>query len=335
MNQRTLIIAEAGINHNGDISLAKKLIDEAKKAGVDIVKFQTWKTELLVTKDAEQAEYQEQNTGKSESQFDMLKKLELSYEDFIELKAYSDESGITFLSTPDEEQSADFLNEIQSMFKIGSGELNNIPFLKKIAKFGKPIILSTGMGTIAEVETAINAILEEGLSLENLTVLHATTDYPTDFKDVNLSAMNTIANTFPGLKVGYSDHTLGIEIPIAAVALGATVIEKHFTLDKSMKGPDHAASIEPHELKMLVEGVRNIEVSLGTGWKTPVSNELKNKDIVRKSVVASCNIQKGQILELRNLAIRRPGGGIAPESIDDLIGTEASKDFSEGELIVL
>ena len=335
MNQRTLIIAEAGINHNGDISLAKQLIDEAKKAGVDIVKFQTWKTELLVTKDAEQAEYQEQNTGKTESQFDMLKKLELSYDDFVELKEYCDTSGITFLSTPDEEQSADFLNEIQSMFKIGSGELNNIPFLKKIAKFGKPIILSTGMGTIAEVETAINAILEEGLPLQNLTVLHATTDYPTDFKDVNLSAMNTIARTFPGLKVGYSDHTLGIEIPIAAVALGATVIEKHFTLDKSMKGPDHAASIEPHELKKLVEGIRNIEVSLGTGWKIPVSSELKNKDIVRKSVVASCNIQKGQILELTNLAIRRPGGGISPESIDDLIGTEASKDFSEGELIVL
>lgn len=335
MNQRTLIIAEAGINHNGDISLAKKLIEEAKNAAVDIIKFQTWKTELLVTKDAVQAEYQEQNTGKSESQFDMLKKLELSYNDFIELKKYCDQLGITFMSTPDEEESADFLNEIQSMFKIGSGELNNIPFLKKIANFGKPIILSTGMGTMAEVESAIYAILEENFPLEKLTVLHATTDYPTAFEDVNLYAMNTIARTFPGLKVGYSDHTLGIEVPIAAVALGASVVEKHFTLDKTMNGPDHAASIEPDELKKLVDGVRNIEVSLGSGWKTPVLNELKNKDIVRKSVVASCYIQKGDVLNSSNISIRRPGGGIAPEKFNELIGTIAVRDFLEGQLITL
>jgi len=335
MNPRTLIIAEAGINHNGDISLAKRLVDEAKKAGADVVKFQTWKTELLVTKDAKQAEYQEKNTGKTESQFDMLKKLELSYDDFIELRAYCDESEIIFLSTPDEEESADFLNEIQSMFKIGSGELNNIPFLKKIARFGKPIILSTGMGTIAEVESAINAILEEGLTLENLTILHATTDYPTSFKDVNLSAMNTMSHTFPGLKVGYSDHTIGIEIPIAAVALGATVIEKHFTVDKLMEGPDHAASILPHELKSLVDAVRNIEMSLGTGWKTPVFSELKNKNIVRKSIVASRKIQKGEFLSMSNLCIRRPGGGLAPAMIYDIIGSGAIKDFSEGEMIIL
>ena len=335
MNRPTLIIAEAGINHNGDIFLAKKLIDEAKKAGVDIVKFQTWKTELLVTKSAEQAEYQEQNTGKSETQYDMLKKLELSYEDFIELKDYCDRCGITFMSTPDEEKSADFLNKIQTMFKIGSGELNNLPFLKKIAKFGKPIILSTGMGTIAEVEVAVMTILGEGLPLESLTVLHATTDYPTAFNDVNLLAMNTIAHTFPGLKVGYSDHTLGIEVSIAAVSLGATVIEKHFTLSKLMKGPDHAASVEPHELKQLVDSIRNVETSLGTGWKIPVSNEMKNKDIVRKSVVASCNIKKGELFDLTNLAIRRPGGGIAPSLLDELIGTVSHGDFSEGELIVL
>lgn len=268
----TFIIAEAGVNHNGDINLAKKMIDVAYDAGVDAVKFQTWKTELLVTKDAKMANYQIDNTQQEETQFEMLKRLELSYADFIELKKYCDEK-IIFISTPDEEQSATFLDGLQDIFKIGSGELTNTPFLRHIAYFGKPVILSTGMGYLSEVEHAIFTLSEAGIALSDITVLHATTDYPTSPCDVNLRAMTTIANAFPGVAVGYSDHTLGIEMPMAAVALGATVIEKHFTLDKTMKGPDHKASLEPDELTAMVSAIRNVELALGNGWKVPTKAE--------------------------------------------------------------
>lgn len=333
MKKNTFIIAEAGVNHNGSYELATQLIDAAVEAGVDAVKFQTWKTELLVTEDAEMAEYQKENTQVEESQFQMLKRLELSYADFRELKKYCDKKGILFLSTPDEEQSATFLNDLQGIFKIGSGELTNTPFLRHVASFGKPIILSTGMGYLSEVEHAIFTLREAGVSLDDLTVLHATTDYPTAPIDVNLNAMNTIKNAFPGVIVGYSDHTLGIEIPIAAVAMGASVIEKHFTLDKSMQGPDHKASLEPDELKNMVDSIRNIELALGSGWKIPTATEVKNRDIVRKSLVAACEIKAGELISVDMLVIKRPGSGISPTRWDEIVNSTAKKNYNAGELI--
>jgi len=327
------IIAEAGVNHNGDIELAKQLIDAAVLAGVDAVKFQTWKTELLVTEDAEMAEYQKENTQVEESQFRMLKRLELNYDDFIELKQYCDHCGIMFMSTSDEEQSATFLNSLQDIFKIGSGELTNTPFLRHIAAFGKPVILSTGMGYLGEVEHALSVLTEAGLGLGFITVLHATTDYPTAPQDVNLLAMQTIKNAFPGIQVGYSDHTLGIEVAIASVALGAQVVEKHFTLDKSMAGPDHVASLEPLELKAMVTAIRNIELSLGNGWKIPTATELQNRKIVRKSLVAACVITAGELITPQMLEIKRPGNGIPPTRWDEVINTVAKKRYSRGELI--
>ena len=333
MNKRTFIIAEAGVNHNGDIFLAKKLIDAAALANVDAVKFQTWKTELLVTKNAKMAEYQVSNTRQEESQYEMLKKLELSYDDFLELKEYCDEKNVLFLSTPDEEESATFLSTIQNTFKIGSGELTNTPFLRHIASFGKPIIISTGMGFLFEVEHAINVLQESGMLLKDITVLHATTDYPTLPKDVNLTAMLTMKAAFPGINIGYSDHTLGIEIPVAAVALGATVIEKHFTLDKTMSGPDHSASLEPEELKEMVRLIRNTEVALGTGWKVPTDTERKNRKLVRKSIVANEAICKGDALTDKVLGIKRPGDGLPPTRWDEVVGSIATKDYEEGDLI--
>ncbi len=333
MSKKTFIIAEAGVNHNGDFELAKQLIDAAVLAGVDAVKFQTWKTELLVTEDAEMAEYQKENTQVEESQFQMLKRLELSYADFSALKAYCDSQDILFLSTPDEEQSATFLNDLQNIFKIGSGELTNTPFLRHIASFGKPIILSTGMGYLSEVEHAIFTLREAGVPLGNLTILHATTDYPTAPIDVNLNAMNTIKNAFPGVIVGYSDHTLGIEIPVAAVAMGASVIEKHFTLDKSMLGPDHKASLEPHELKDMVDSIRNIESALGSGWKVPTATEVQNRAIVRKSLVAACEINAGEVISADMLEIKRPGSGISPTRWDEIVNSTAKKNYAAGELI--
>ena len=333
MSKKTFIIAEAGVNHNGDFELAKQLIDAAVLAGVDAVKFQTWKTELLVTEDAEMAEYQKENTQVEESQFQMLKRLELSYSDFSALKAYCDSLDILFLSTPDEEQSATFLNDLQNIFKIGSGELTNTPFLRHIASFGKPIILSTGMGYLSEVEHAIFTLREAGVPLENLTILHATTDYPTAPIDVNLNAMNTIKNAFPGVIVGYSDHTLGTEIPVAAVAMGASVIEKHFTLDKSMLGPDHKASLEPQELKDMVDSIRNIESALGSGWKVPTVTEVQNRAIVRKSLVAACEIIAGEVISADMLEIKRPGSGISPTRWDEIVNSTAKKNYVAGELI--
>lgn len=333
MRKKVFIIAEAGVNHNGDISLAKKLIEKAANAKVDAVKFQTWKTELLVTKDAKMAEYQIENTKKVESQFDMLKKLELSYKDFIELKKYCDKLNIMFMSTPDETTSATFLNNIQSIFKVGSGELTNTPFLRHIASFKKPIILSTGMGYLSEVEHALNTLLNSGTKLEDITVLHATTDYPTSPQDVNLHSMLTIRNAFPGINIGYSDHTLGIDIPIAATALGATVIEKHFTLDKKMTGPDHKASLDPEELSQMVAAIRKIELSLGDGWKKPTQEENKNRDIVRKSLFASCDIHENTIITEDMLEIKRPGTGISPTQWDNIVGKKSPKNYKKGDML--
>lgn len=270
MNQKSVfIIAEAGVNHNGDINLAKELIDVAVDSGVNAVKFQTWKTELIATKDVKQADYQVKNTGKNESQFEMLKRLELSYDEFRELKQYCDDNKILFLSTADEEESADFLLDLQSIFKIGSGELTNYPYLHHIGSFQKKVILSTGMATLKEVGDAISVLVLAGTSKEDIVVLHANTQYPSPFEDVNLRAMQTIATEF-GVEVGYSDHTLGSQVAVMAVAMGATVIEKHFTLDKAMEGPDHKASLCPEELKEFVSDIRQAELILG-------SNEKKTK----------------------------------------------------------
>ena len=333
MTNKTFIIAEAGVNHNGDVRLAKQLIDVASDAGVDAVKFQTWKTELLVSENAKMADYQVENTQREETQFAMLKRLELSYEEFSILKSYCDDKGIAFMSTPDEEQSATFLNNLQAVFKIGSGELTNTPFLRHVANFAKPVILSTGMGYLSEVEHAVTTMSDAGLSLDMITVLHATTDYPTAPEDVNLLAMRTIEQAFPGIIVGYSDHTLGIEIPVAAVALGAKVIEKHFTLDKTMSGPDHKASLDPQELAGMVTAIRNIEKALGTGWKVPTLNELTNRNVVRKSLFAGKVIKAGCTITADMLQIKRPGNGISPIRWNEVVGSVAKKDYQIGELI--
>jgi len=325
------IIAEAGVNHNGRFDLAKKLIDLAVEAGVDAIKFQTWKTENLVTKTAAQAEYQKKNS-KDVNQYEMLKKLELSYDDFLELKKYCDKRGIIFMSTPDEEESALFLKDLQDIFKIGSGELTNLPFLELIGSFNKKVILSTGMGTLCEIEKALNTLIKAGTKKENITILHATTSYPTEFKDVNLKAMVTIKNAF-NVNVGYSDHTMGIEVPIAAVALGAKVIEKHFTLDKNLEGPDHKASLEPHELRAMVKAIRNIEIALGDGIKKPTKIEEENKKVVRKVIVAKRDIKKGEVLNKDNLVLKRASNGLGAEYFDLIIGMKAIKDFKGDEAI--
>jgi N,N'-diacetyllegionaminate synthase len=327
------IIAEAGVNHNGDINLAKRLIDVASEAGVDAVKFQTWKTELLVTKEAVQAEYQTENTGIKESQFDMLKRLELSYDEFRELKKYCDDKNIMFLSTPDEFESANFLYDLQDIFKIGSGELNNLPYLRHIGSMNKKVILSTGMANLGEIEDALNVLTSSGTKRNNITVLHANTEYPTPMEDVNLKAMVSIGSAFE-VDYGYSDHTLGIEVPISAVSLGASVIEKHFTLDKTMEGPDHKASLEPNELKSMVKAIRNIEKALGSGVKKPSKSESKNIDIARKYIIASRDIKKGEIFSEENLTVKRVGKkGTSPMRWNEIIGTNAQKNYSEDDLI--
>ena len=330
--RKVFIIAEAGVNHNGNLLLAKRLIDAAVDACVDAVKFQTWKTELIVTKSAQQATYQMENTGIEESQFDMLKKLELTYADFRELKRYCDEKGITFMSTPDEIERATFLSDLQEIFKIGSGEITNLPYLRHVGQLGKELILSTGMANLAEVEDALNVLMQAGTPKDKITVLHATTEYPCPIDEVNLHAMQTISRAF-GVKVGYSDHTEGIEVPIAAVALGAVIIEKHFTLDRTMEGPDHKASIEPHELKALTCAIRKIEQALGTGIKKPSISEARNIPIVRKSIVTSRQINTGEIFSPDNLTIKRPGNGITPMQWDQLMGQVAQRDYREDELI--
>lgn len=329
--QKVLIIAEAGVNHNGSLEIAKKLVDTAKCCGADIVKFQTAQLDSLVSKYAQMAQYQKENTGNDESQKDMLKKLLLSYDEFIELSKYCKEEGIDFLSTPFDIQSIHFLNDIGvDIWKIPSGEITNLPYLIEIAKTKKRIILSSGMSTMEEVRNAINVLKEHGAG--EISLLHCTTEYPTPYEDVNLNAMKTMEKEF-GLAVGYSDHTQGIEVPIAAVAMGATIIEKHFTLDKTMEGPDHRASLEPDELAQMVTSIRNIEKAMGDGVKTPAKSEIKNIEIARKSIVAKTSIKKGDELTEENLTTKRPGNGISPMKWFDVLGTKAVRDFEEDELI--
>jgi len=328
---KVLIIAEIGVNHNGSIEIAKKLIDIASEAGVNAVKFQSFKAEKLVTKDAKKAEYQEQTTGYIDTQFEMLKKLELDYYKHQELMEYSKSKGVLFLSSPFDLGSITLLTELgMQIFKIPSGEINNLPYLRKIGQLNKKVILSTGMATLGEIETAIDILRENGAV--DITVLHCNTEYPTPMEDVNLKAMNTIKDALK-VEVGYSDHTQGIEVAIAAVALGATIIEKHLTLDKTMEGPDHRASLEPQELRQLVKSIRNIEVALGSGIKKLSKSEQKNKSIARKSIVAGYAIREGQILNELNLDIKRPGDGISPMRWDEIIGKVAKRDFKEDEMI--
>ena len=327
------IIAEAGVNHNGSIELAKKLIDVAVDAGVDAVKFQTFKAENLVSKDALKAEYQKEITDATESQFDMLKKLELDVDTHYELISYCNSKNIMFLSTPFDLDSIDLLDKLElPIFKIPSGEITNLPYLRKIGALKKQVILSTGMADIGEIEDALDVLIKAGTSKDKITVLHANTMYPTPYQDVNLRAMVTIGNTFD-VAFGYSDHTLGIEVDIASVAMGATVIEKHFTLDNSMEGPDHKASLEPYELKAMVQAIRNIEIALGSKVKKPTKSEIPNIEIARKSIVASSNIKKGEIFTEDNLAIKRPSGGISPMRWNEIVGTVAIKDYSKDEPI--
>ena len=330
---KVFIVAEAGVNHNGDINLAKKLIDIAVKAGADAVKFQTFKTELCVSKNAKKASYQEENTDKEESQFDMIKKLELNENMHKELIAYCKQKNITFLSTPFDSDSIKLLDELGlSTFKIPSGEITNLPYLRQIGGLNKKIILSTGMANLGEVEAAIDVLVKSGTKRENISLLHANTQYPTPMEDVNLKAMITLKNAF-GLEVGYSDHTLGIEVDIAAVAMGAKIIEKHFTLDKSMPGPDHKASLEPGELAAMVEAIRNIELALGDGLKHFSKSESENIKIARKSIVAKCDIKKGEIFSEQNICVKRPGDGINPMRWDEVIGQISQKDYKQDELI--
>ena len=331
---RVYIIAEAGVNHNGDKNLALRLCDAAKAAGVDAVKFQTWKTEKIVTKSAALAEYQENNiSDKGASQFEMLKQLELSYNEFVEVRDYCNQIGIQFLSTPDTEEDMDFLLSLGlPVLKIGSGEVTNIPFLRAIGKRHQKVILSTGMSTLSDVEKAYNTLLESG-AIE-VSLLHCTTNYPCPYDEVNLQAMQTLKAAFK-CQVGYSDHTMGIEIPIAAVAMGAEIIEKHFTLDKKMEGPDHKASLDPCELKQMVDSIRNIEKALGDGIKRPNASEQKNAEVVLKRIIANKPIKKGDILSTDNLSLLRSSTGIPAKFWDLVAGKAAKRDYQEDEPIDL
>ncbi len=333
MDIHTFVIAEAGVNHNGSLELAKKLIDIAQDAGADAVKFQTFKAEAVTSIHAKKAEYQLKTTNPEESQLDMIKKLELSYESFKELYDYSKKKGIIFMSTPFDIESARFLEDLGlEIFKIPSGEITNYPLLKEIGSYRKKIILSTGMADLGEIEDALDVLIESGTDRKDITVLHCNTEYPTPFEDVNLQAMLTIREAFK-VDVGYSDHTPGIEIPIAASALGAKVIEKHFTLDRSLPGPDHKASLEPDELKAMIKAIRNIEKALGDGIKKPSKSEIKNIQIARKSIVAKRDIRKGEIFSQENLVTKRPGTGISPMRWTEILGKKAPKDFKKDEII--
>lgn len=330
---RVFIIAEAGVNHNGSVLLAKRLIDVAVNSGADAVKFQTFKAENLVVKNAHKAEYQKQTSNPLESQFNMIKKLELDMGTHKELIAYCQEKEIIFLSTPFDHDSIDLLSDLGlQIFKIPSGEITNLPYLRHIGSLRKRIILSSGMSDLSEVENALNVLIYAGTFKDNITVLHANTMYPTPMEDVNLNAMLTMQKEFD-INVGYSDHTLGIEVDIAAVAMGASVIEKHFTLDKSMEGPDHQASLEPQELKEMVIAIRNTEKALGSRKKKPSPSEVVNKDIARKSIVASQLIKKGDKLTSKNITTKRPGTGINPMQWDEIIGTFAKKNYRMDEPI--
>lgn len=332
----TVIIAEAGVNHNGSIEMAKKLVDAAAEAGADYVKFQTFKSANLVLKNARAANYQRKNMQENAlSQYQMLKTLELTYEDHVKLIEYASSQGIKFLSTAFDLESVQLLAEFHlGLWKIPSGEITNYPYLRLIARQHEPVILSTGMSTMEEIEEAVQVLLDNGLSLDHLTILHCNTEYPTPMCDVNLRAMNTIASVFH-TQVGYSDHTLGIEIPIAAVALGASVIEKHFTLDRSLQGPDHKASLEPKELKRMVIAIRNVEAALGNPEKMVTESEEKNKLLVRKSIVALKDIREGDFFSEENLTAKRPGNGISAMKWQEIIGKKAPRNFKADELIEL
>lgn len=332
---KTLIIAEAGVNHNGNLALAKELVAAAAAAGADIVKFQSFITGKNISFYAPKAQYQTATTGAGESQFEMVRKLELSRADHVALIDECRRHGIRFLSTAFDVESFDLLVELGlDLVKIPSGELTNLPLLRHLGSTGRPVLLSTGMATLGEIEAALEVIVQAGTPRELVTILHCSTEYPTPMVDVNLRAMCSLKNAF-ALEVGYSDHTVGIEVPIAAVALGATVIEKHFTMDRSLPGPDHQASLEPQEMKAMVAAIRNIEQALGDGIKRPNPSELKNKPIARKSLVAARAIRAGERFSANNLIAKRPGTGISPMRWDEVIGREASRDFAADELIVL
>ena len=332
-NKKVIIIAEAGVNHNGSYELAIKMVDEAKRAGADYVKFQTAKPELVISTFAPKAEYQKVTTGAAESQLEMCKAIHLPLTDYKPLKEYCDKVGIGFMSTPFDLVSIDVLEPLDmDYYKIPSGEITNLPYLRKIASKHRPVILSTGMCEVKEVEAALKVLEQGGVKRSDIIVLHCNTEYPTPMADVNLRAMDDLRRSL-GVEVGYSDHTKGIEVPIAAVALGATVIEKHFTLDKTMEGPDHKASLEPDELKAMVDAIRNIEQALGDGHKHVSPSERKNMDIARKSIVAARDIRKGEVLTEENITTKRPGNGISPMRWDSVIGTTAIRDFGYDELI--
>jgi len=330
---RTFIIAEAGVNHNGSLELAKKLIDVAVEAGADAVKFQTFKADKLVSRSAQKAEYQKQTTSKDESQYDMIKKLELDEHAHRELIRCCNEKQIMFLSTPFDHDSIELLNDLgMPIFKIPSGEITNLPYLRHVGRLGKEVILSTGMSDLSEIEDALDVLRQAGVPKDRITVLHATTEYPCPIDEVNLHAMQTIQNAF-NVKVGYSDHTLGIEVPIAAVAMGACVIEKHFTLDRNMDGPDHKASLEPQELKAMVTAIRRVSQAMGDGIKKHSKSETKNIAIARKSIVAARQIKAGEIFSEDNITIKRPGNGINPMRWDEVLGQVAQKGYEKDDLI--
>ena len=333
MGGKTFIIAEAGVNHNGNIDLAKRMIEKAAWAGVDAVKFQSFKAEKLASKNAEKADYQKETTDKQEDQFEMIKKLELDYEKHQELINFSRKKGLLFMSSPFDLESIELLDELgMKIWKIPSGEITNLPYLRRIGSLNKKVIMSTGMANLSEIESALEVLTEAGA--KEIIVLHCNTEYPTPMEDVNLKAMQTIKKAFK-VSVGYSDHTLGVEVPVAAVARGAEVIEKHFTLDKTMEGPDHRASLEPEELKEMVESIRNIEKAMGNGIKKPSPSEKKNKPVVRKSIIAKTDIEQGEIFTEENLTVKRPGTGINPMRWEEVLGKIAKRDFKKDELIEL
>ena len=337
-NRTVIVIAEAGVNHNGDMKLAKELVWAAASAGADYVKFQSFIAEKNISKKASKARYQKESTEENETQLEMVKKLELSYEQHVEIYKECLKAGIGFLSTPFDTESFELLMKIDlPILKIASGEVTNLPLLRefgyKYSRLNRKVLLSTGMSSLSEVKEAVAILVDSGVKLENLVVLHCTTEYPAPYNEINLRAMTTISEHL-GLTVGYSDHSQGIEVPIAAVAMGATVIEKHFTLDRNMKGPDHKASLEPSELRVMIASIRNIERALGDGIKKASISELENIKVARKSIVASKKISKGECFSENNLATKRPGTGISPMEWDNVIGTLADKDYEEDELII-
>ncbi len=332
-DKHIFIIAEAGVNHNGSMETARRMIDAACEAGVDAIKFQTFRSEKLVSRTAQKADYQKRNTHSDDSQLSMLKKLELRFDQFAELKRYCDEKGVLFLSTPFDFDSIAFLDTLAlPVFKIPSGEITNLPYLQAVAETHRDVILSTGMAELAEVEAALSALRRYGAG--DIALLHCTTEYPTPMREVNLRAMETLRKAF-SLPVGYSDHTAGIEVSVAAAALGACILEKHFTLDRNMEGPDHKASLEPDELAALVRSVRNVEAALGDGDKKPTPSEARNRPVARKSIVAACDIRAGETFTAENLTVKRPGSGISPMRWYEVLGQTAPRDFAADELIEL